>query len=81
MLDINDNDKEDLFQILELRSSASCDSSEDDFISSTDFGYHSNSETFDSSNIKIGCWDSCWNTINVLSKGRKTINVLTKGEE
>ena len=55
MLDINDNDKEDLFQILELRSSASCDSSEDDFISSTDFGYHSNSETFDSSNIKIGC--------------------------
>ena len=55
MLDINDNDKEDLFQILELRSSASCDSSEDDFISSTDSGYHSNSETFDSSNIKIGC--------------------------
>ena len=39
MLDINDNDKEDLFRILESRSSASSDSSEDDFLSSTDFGY------------------------------------------
>ena len=81
MLDINDDDKEDLFQILESRSSTSFDSSEEDFLSSFDFGYHSNSETSDSPNIKIGCRDSCCNTINVLSKGRKTINVLTKGEE
>ena len=56
-------------------------SSDNDFLSSTDFGYHSNSETFDSPNIKIGCRDSCCNTINVLSKCRKTIDVLTKGEE
>nr|XP_023912154.1 uncharacterized protein LOC112023759 [Quercus suber] len=80
MLDINDNDKEDLFRILESRSSASSDSSEDDFLSLTDSSYHSNNETSDSLNIKIGCRDSCYNTINVLSKGRKTINVLTKGE-
>ena len=78
MLNINDNDKEDLFRILESRSSAS---SKDDFLSSTDSDYHSNSETSDSPNIKIGCRDSCCNTINVLSKGCKTINVLTKGEE
>ena len=56
-------------------------SSNNDFLSSTDFGYHSNSETSNSPNIKIGCRDSCCNTINVLSKGRKTIDVLTKGEE
>ena len=78
MLNINDNDKEDLFRILESRSSAS---SKGDFLSSTDSDYHSNSETSDSPNIKIGCRDSCCNTINVLSKGCKTINVLTKGEE
>ena len=78
MLNINDNDKEDLFWILESRSSAS---SKDDFLSSTDSDYHSNSETSDSPNIKIGCRDSCCDTINVLSKGCKTINVLTKGEE
>ena len=78
MLNINDNDKEDLFRILESRSSAS---SKDDFLSSTDSDYHSNSETSDSPNIKIGCRDSCYNTINVLPEGRKTINVLTKGEE
>ena len=81
MLDINDDDKEDLFQILESRSTTSTDSSEEDFLSSFDSDYHSNSETSDSPNIKIGCRDSCCNTINDLSKGRKTINVLTKGEE
>ena len=43
MLNINDSDKEDLFRILESRSSASSDSSEDDFLSSTNSGYHSNS--------------------------------------
>ena len=81
MLDINDYDKEDLFWILESRSSAPSDSSEDDYLSSTNSIYHSNSETSDSPNIKIGCRDSCCNTINVLSKGCKTINVLTKGED
>ena len=43
MLNINDSDKEDLFRILESRSSASSNSSKDDFLSSTDSGYHSNS--------------------------------------
>ena len=50
MLNINDSDKEDLFRILESRSSASSDSSEDDFLSSTDSGYHSNSEPSHTSN-------------------------------
>ena len=59
------------------------DSFEKDFPSSFDSGYHSNSETSTSSspNIKIGCRDSCCNTINVLSKGNKTVSTLTKGEE
>ena len=68
MLNINDSDKEDLMRILESRSSNSSNSSENDILYSTDSGYHSNSETSDSPNIKIGCRDSCCNTINVLSK-------------
>ena len=47
MLNINDNDKEDLFRILESRSSTS---SKDDFLSSTDSGYHSNREPSDTPN-------------------------------
>ena len=50
MLNINDNDKEDLFWILQSRYSTSFDSSEDDFLSLTDFGYHSNSEPSDTYN-------------------------------
>ena len=50
MLNINDNDKEGLFRILESRSSTSFDSLEDDFLSSTDSGYHSNSEPSHTSN-------------------------------
>ena len=78
MLNINDSDKEDLIQILKSRSSNPSSSSDNDILNSS---YHSTNETFDSPNIKIGCRDSCCNTINVLPKGRKTINVLTKGEE
>ena len=79
MLNINDNDQEELFQILE--STTLSNSLEKDFPSSSDSGYRSSSETFASPNIKIGCRDSCCNTINVLSRSNKTINVLTKGEE
>ena len=77
------SDKEDVFRILESRSPTSSDSSEDDFLSWIDSGYHSNSKPFDTPSIKIGCRDSCCNTINVLSKEypKKKINVLTKGEE
>ena len=50
MLNINDNDNEDLFRILESRSSTSFDSSKDDFLSLIDSGYHSNSEPSDTPN-------------------------------
>ena len=43
MLNINDNDQEELFQILE--SINLTDSLEEDFSSSLDSGYHSSSET------------------------------------
>ena len=81
MLNINDSDKEDLIRILKSWSFNPSSSSDNDILSSTDSSYHSTNETSDSPNIKIGCRDSCCNTINVLTKGRKTINVLTKGEE
>ena len=68
------SDKEGLFRILESRSPASSDSSEDDFLSWIDSGYHSNSKPFDTPNIKIGCRDYCCNTINVLSKGYQKKN-------
>ena len=59
------------------------DSFEEDFSSSSNSGYHYNSETSTSSspNIKIGCRDSCCKIINVLSKGNKTVSTLSKGEE
>ena len=79
MLNINDNDQEELFQILE--STNLTDSLEEDFSSSSDSGYHSSSETSASPNIKIGCRDSCCNTINVLSKNDKIVNVLNNNEE
>ena len=78
MLNINDEDQEDLFRILE--STTFSDSCEEDFSSSFDSDYQS-TETSDSPNIKIGCRDSCCNIVNVLSKPNKTINVLTKSEE
>ena len=81
MLNINDNNQAELFQILE--STTLSNSFKEDFSSSSDSGYHSNSETSISSspNIKIGCRDSCCKIINVLSKGNKTVSTLTKGEE
>ena len=81
MLNINDNDQAELFQILE--STTLSDSFEEEFSSSSNSGYHYNSETSTSSspNIKIGCRDSCCKIINVLSKGNKTVSTLSKGEE
>ena len=78
MLNINDEDQEDLFRILE--STTLSNSCEEDFSSSSDSDYQS-TETSDSPNIKIGCRDSYCNTVKVLSKPNKTINVLTKSEE
>ena len=72
MLNIEDKDQEDLFQILE--SNYLSDSLEWDFSSSSDSCYQSTVETFDSPNIKIGCRDSYCNVI-------KFVNVLTKSEE
>ena len=79
MLNINDNDQEELFQILE--STNLTDSLEEDFSSSSDSIYHFSSETSASPNIRIGCRDSCCNTINILSKNDKIFNVLTNNEE
>ena len=72
MLNIEDKDQEDLFQILE--SNYLSDSLEWDFSSSSDSCYQSADETFDSPNIKICCRDSYCNVI-------KFVNVLTKSEE
>ena len=47
---------------------------EGDFSSSSDSSYQSADDSSDSSNIKIGCRDSCYNVV-------KTINALTKSEE
>ena len=69
MLNIDDKDQEDLFQILESNNSS--DSLEDDFSSSSDSCNQSADESFDSPNIKIGCRDSCCNVI-------KNVNVQTK---
>ncbi|KAK9983912.1 hypothetical protein SO802_033437 [Lithocarpus litseifolius] len=71
MLNINDKDQEDLFRILEPNNSS--DSMEDD-LSSSDSCYHSADESSSSPNIKLGCRDSCCNTI-------KIINTLTKHKE
>ena len=72
MLNIEDKDQEDLFQILE--SNYLSDSLEWDFSSSSDSSYQSANESSGSSNIKFGCKDSCCNVI-------KFVNVLTKSEE
>ncbi|KAL4619472.1 hypothetical protein ACB092_06G081500 [Castanea dentata] len=72
MLNINDDDQNELFQILE--STVLTDSFEEDFSSSSDSTYHSCSDTSSSPNVKIGCRDSCCNTM-------KSVNVLTKDVE
>ena len=72
MLNIDDKEQEELFQILESKNSF--DSLEDDFSSSSDFCYQFADETSNSPNIKIGCRDSCCNVI-------KFVNVLTKSKE
>ncbi|KAL0014006.1 hypothetical protein SO802_001075 [Lithocarpus litseifolius] len=72
MLNINDEDKEDLFRILE--SNNLFDSLEDNLSSSSDSCYHSADEYFGSPNVKLGCRDSCCNVT-------KTVNGLTKSDE
>ncbi|KAL0010969.1 hypothetical protein SO802_006077 [Lithocarpus litseifolius] len=72
MLNINDNDQEELFRILESNNSS--DSLEDDFSSSSDSCYQSDDDSSGSPIVKLGCRDSCCNVI-------KTVNVLTKSEE
>ena len=57
MLNIDDEDQEKLFRILESNNSS--DSLEDDFSSSSDSYYQSADDYSDSSNVKIGCRDSC----------------------
>lgn len=64
-LKIDNNDKEELIHIFELRSSES--SNINDF-SSNNSNYHSATGLSDSSNIKIGCKDSYYKIINVLTK-------------
>ena len=72
MLNIDEKEQEELFQILESNNSSN--SLEDDFSSSSDSCYHSADDSSDSPNVKIGCRDSCCNVI-------KSVNVLTKSEE
>ena len=72
MLNIDDEDQEKLFRILE--SNNLLDSWEDDFSSSSDSCYQSANETSDSPNVKIGCRDSYCNVI-------KSVNVLTKSDK
>ncbi|KAL4601694.1 hypothetical protein ACB092_10G000200 [Castanea dentata] len=72
MLNINNNDQNELFQILE--SAASTDSFEEDFSSSSDSDYHSRSDVSKSPNIKLACRDSCCNVI-------KSVKMLTKSKE
>ena len=72
MLNINDEDQEVLFRILE--SNTSSDSLEEDFSSSFDSCYQFAIDSSNSPNIKIGCRDSYCNVI-------KFVNVLTKSEE
>ena len=72
MLNIDEKEQEELFQILESNNSSN--SLEDDFSSSSDSCYHSTDDSSDSPNVKIGCRDSCCNVI-------KSVNVLTKSEE
>ena len=72
MLNINDNNQEELFRILESNNSSN--SLEEDFSSSSDSCYQSADESSDSPNMKIGCRDSCCNVI-------KSVNVLTKSED
>ena len=72
MLNIDEKEQEELFQI--LKSNNSFDSLEEDFSSSFDSCYQSANDSSDSPNIKIGCRDSYCNVI-------KFVNVLNKSEE
>ena len=73
-MNIDNNDKEELFRLLEIASSSSSDILE---FSSSDSEYHSETESPDSTGPKLGCNcnDTCCQT-----KG-KMIHTLTKSEE
>jgi hypothetical protein len=68
-LNISEDEKHNIFQILQ-NNAFSDFSSDEDFMTSDDSDYHSASEF--SEDVKIGCFDSCCN---------KKIFVLTKTEE
>jgi hypothetical protein len=70
-LNIEESEKENIFRILQNNDFFDF-SSEEDFLTSDDFDYHSASEF--SEDVKIGCFDSCCNKT-------KTCSVLTKAKE
>ena len=75
---INDKEKEELYNLLELRNTDSENEiSPDEIESSFDEYSSSSSSTLD---IKFGCTDNCCadKSINVLTK---SLNVITKQEE
>jgi hypothetical protein len=77
-LQINDKEKEDLYQLLELRNTDSENEISPDEIESSSDEYSSSSSS--TPDIKIGCIDNCCasKSINVLTK---SLNVLIKQEE
>jgi hypothetical protein len=68
-LNISDNEKQNIFRILQNNAFSNF-SSDEDFLTSNDSNYHSASKF--SEDVKIGCFDSCCN---------KKVCVLTKNEE
>ena len=62
MLNIDEEEQEELFRILESNNSS--DSLEDDFSFSSNSCYQSTDDSSNSPNIKIGCGNSCCNNIN-----------------
>ena len=74
MLNIDNKEQEELFKILESNNSS--DSLEDDFSSSSNSCYQSADDSSDSPNIKIGCRDSCCNSISTLTKGEENEKLI-----
>ena len=72
MLNIDEEEQEELFRILESNNSS--DSLEDDFSFSSNSCYQSTDDSSNSPNIKIGCGNSCCNNI-------KFFKTLIKSEE
>ena len=74
MLNIDNKEQEELFKILESNNSS--DSLGDDFSSSSNSCYQSADDSSDSPNIKIGCRDSCCNSISTLTKGEENEKLI-----